>query len=207
VVNRLILDYDFILICGPVFPHEVVGFSGGGKYFFPGIAGPEIIHFTHWLGALVTSSRIIGTADTPVRRVINRAVEMIPRPHFLIGLVTTPEGVAGVWCGETEEAWAEAAALSARRHIVWVPEPYKLVLAIMPEMYADLWTGAKGAYKKEPAVADGGEIVVYAPHIREVSRVHGRLISEIGYYCRDYFLTQWDRFRGYPGGVLAIRLT
>jgi nickel-dependent lactate racemase len=58
-------------------------------------------------------------------------------------------------------------------------------------------------YKLEPAVADGGEIVIYAPHITEVSYTHGKIIDEIGYHCRDYFMKQWDRFKHYPGGVLA----
>jgi nickel-dependent lactate racemase len=202
-LNRLILDYDHILICGPVFPHEVVGFSGGAKYFFPGIAGPEIIHFTHWLGALITSYEIIGTPETAVRAVINRAVELVDRPHSLLALVAFPDGVAGVFCGPTLETWAEAAALSAQRHIVWVEKPVQRVLSIMPPIYRDLWTGAKGMYKMEPVVADGGEVVIYAPHIGEVSFVHGRLIDEIGYHCRDYFTQQWDRFRQYPGGILA----
>lgn len=202
-LNRAILDYDHLLICGPVFPHEVAGFSGGTKYFFPGIAGREIIDFTHWLGALVTSSEIIGIQDTPVRQVIDRAAAMVPRPHSLIGLVTHHEGIAGVFCGETSEAWRDAAALSVRRHIVQLVRPVRRVLAIMPEMYTDLWTGAKGMYKSEPAVADGGEVVIFAPHIEEVSRVHGRVIEEIGYHCRDYFLAQWHRFGHYPGGILA----
>jgi nickel-dependent lactate racemase len=73
----------------------------------------------------------------------------------------------------------------------------------MPELYDDLWTGAKGMYKMEPAIADGGEVVILAPHISEISYTHGRLIDEIGYHCRDYFLAQWDKFKGYPGGVLA----
>ena len=202
-LNRLILDYDHILICGPVFPHEVVGFSGGAKYFFPGIAGPEIIHFTHWLGALITSYEIIGTPETAVRAVINRAVELVDRPHSLLALVAFPEGIAGVYCGPTLETWAEAAALSAQRHIVWVEKPFRRVLSIMPPIYRDLWTGAKGMYKLEPVVADGGEVVIYAPHINEVSFVHGKLIDEIGYHCRDYFTQQWDRFGKYPGGILA----
>ena len=202
-LNRAILDYDYILICGPVFPHEVAGFSGGTKYFFPGIAGGEIIDFTHWLGALITSFETIGVADTPVRRIINRAASMVPTPYSLIALVTHHEGVAGVYCGPAEEAWREAAALSSKRHVVRLASPASRMLAIMPEMYTDLWTGAKGMYKSEPAVADGGEVVIYAPHIREVSHVHGRLIREIGYHCRDYFLAQWDRFRDYPGGILA----
>src|SRR5262249_3925347 len=97
----------------------------------------------------------------------------------------------------------QAAALSSRRHIVWVDHPYDRVLSIMPPMYDDLWTAAKGAYKAEPAVASGGEVVIHAPHVTEVSRVHGKLIEAIGYHCRDYFLAQWDRFSGYPGGILA----
>ncbi len=202
-LNRLILDYDYILICGPVFPHEVAGFSGGAKYFFPGIAGPEIIHFTHWLGALVTSYEIIGRVNTVVRDVIHRAAGFIDRPHSLLAPVVTHEGIAGVFCGPTFETWALAAALSAKCHMITVDRPFERVLAIMPTMYADLWTGAKGMYKLEPAVADGGEVVIYAPHIGEVSRVHGRLIDEIGYHCRDYFLAQWDRFGHYPGAILA----
>ncbi len=100
-VNRLILDYDHILICGPVFPHEVAGFSGGAKYFFPGIAGPEMIDVTHWLGALRTSYDIIGVADTPVRRMIHRALEFVDRAHSLLALVVGHEGVMGVFCGAT----------------------------------------------------------------------------------------------------------
>jgi lactate racemase len=84
-----------------------------------------------------------------------------------------------------------------------VDRPFDRVLAVMPTMYDDLWTGAKGAYKTEPAVADGGEVIIYAPHIHEVSYVHGHLIDEIGYHCRDYFLAQWDRFAHYPWGILA----
>jgi lactate racemase len=205
-LNRLVVEYEHVLICGPVFPHEVVGFSGGTKYLFPGIAAPPMIHFTHWLGALITSSEVLGTIDTPVRAVINRAASFLPTPLSLLGLVVTYEGVAGVFCGDgggNHDAWRQAASLSARRHIVWLDRPIDRVLTVMPPMYADLWTAAKGVYKTEPAVADGGEVVVYAPHVREASRVHGRMLDEIGYHCRDYFLAQWDRFGRYPGGILA----
>jgi nickel-dependent lactate racemase len=202
-LNRLIFDYDHILICGPVFPHEVVGFSGGAKYFFPGIAAPEMIHFTHWLGALAGSYEIIGKVETVVRAVIHRATGFVGRPHSLLALVVTHDGVAGVFCGPTFETWLKAAELSAQHHVITVEKPLQRVLAIMPRMYTDLWTGAKGMYKVEPAIADGGEVVIYAPHISEVSHVHGHLIEEIGYHCRDYFLAQWDRFGHYPGGILA----
>ncbi|MEN3338612.1 MAG: hypothetical protein V7647_2288 [Acidobacteriota bacterium] len=202
-LNRLATEYDHVLICGPVFPHEVVGFSGGTKYLFPGIAAPDIIHFTHWLGALITSSEVIGTIDTPVRAIIDRAAAMLKTPLSLLALVVTHEGTAGVFCGDPHEAWREAAMLSQRRHVQFVARAFNQVLAVMPAMYDDLWTGAKGAYKTEPVVADGGEVIVYAPHIREVSYVHGALIDRIGYHCRDYFLGQWDKFSGYPWGILA----
>ncbi len=202
-LNRLVTEYDHVLICGPVFPHEVAGFSGGTKYLFPGIAAAEIIHFTHWLGALNTSSATIGTANTAVRAVIDRAAALVPTPLSLIALVVTHEGVAGMFCGDVHAAWRQAAGWSARRHIAWLEQPVDRVLAIMPSMYDDLWTAAKGAYKTEPAVADGGEVVIYAPHVTEVSRVHGKLIEEIGYHCADYFLAQWPRFSRYPGGILA----
>ena len=202
-LNKLILDYDQLIICGPVFPHEVVGFSGGNKYFFPGIGGPEIINFTHWLGAVMTNYKVIGSGYTPVRAVIDRAATFIDRPLACFGLVVTHEGLAGLYFGTPQEAWQAASALSAQKHIVYVDQPFKRVLSIMPEMYDDLWTAAKGMYKMEPAVADGGEVIIYAPHITEVSYTHGKLIDQIGYHCRDYFLKQWDKFKDYPGGVLA----
>jgi nickel-dependent lactate racemase len=202
-LNKIIHAYDLAIICGPVFPHEVVGFSGGNKYLFPGIAGPEIINFTHWLGALMTSYKIIGVMNTPVRKVIDRAAEFVDVPTACFGFVVDHDGVAGLFFGSPKEAWSEAAQLSSKRHIIYKEKPYKRVLSIMPRMYDDLWTAAKGMYKLEPVVADGGEVIIYAPHINEVSYTHGKLIDEIGYHCRDYYLSQWERFKSYPGGVLA----
>jgi nickel-dependent lactate racemase len=202
-LNRLVFDYDQLIVCGPVFPHEVVGFSGGNKYFFPGISGPEVINFTHWLGALMTSYEIIGAGYTPVRAVIDRAASFIDVPKLCFALVVTYEGLAGLYAGTPEAAWQAAADLSSRLHIVWVDEPFRRVLSIMPEMYDDVWTAAKGMYKMEPAIADGGEVIIYAPHITEISYTHGHVIDEIGYHVRDYFVKQWPRFINYPWGVLA----
>ena len=202
-INRMILDCDQIVVCGPVFPHEVVGFSGGNKYLFPGIGGPEIIGLTHWLGALIGSFEVIGTETTPVREIIDTAVELVKVPVACFSLVVTKEGVSGLYFGEAKEAWRAAADLSARRHIVWVDEPFERVLSVMPSLYDDLWTAAKGMYKVEPAMADGGEVVIYAPHISEVSYTHGADIDKIGYHCRDYFTKQWDKFKSFPRGVLA----
>ena len=195
--------YEMVIVCGPVFPHEVAGFSGGNKYFVPGVAGPEIIDVTHWVGALLTSRGIIGTTDTPVRRMIDRAASFIPTPRFLIALVMHGQELRGLYVGAMEEAWRAAAELSAELDIIVVERPFERVLSVMPQMYDDLWTGAKGMYKLEPAIADGGEVVIYAPHITEVSYVHGRHLDEIGYHVRDYFLAQWDRFQHIPWGVLA----
>ena len=202
-VNRLVLDYDQLIVCGPEFPHEVVGFSGGNKYFFPGISGPEVINFTHWLGALLTSYEIIGAGYTPVRAVIDRAAALIERPKLCVAPVVTYHGLAGLFIGSMADAWQAAADLSSQVHIVWVEQPYRRVLSVMPAMYDDLWTAAKGMYKMEPAIADGGEVVIYAPHINEISYTHGRVIDQVGYHVRDYFVKQWDRFKEFPWGVLA----
>lgn len=202
-INRMVFEYDQVIICGPVFPHEVAGFSGGNKYFFPGIGGAEVINFTHWLGALTTSKRIIGTPDTPVRAVIDRAASFIDVPTLCFALVVTHDGLAGLYIGPPKIAWKQAAALSARRLINYVDKPFKRVLSVMPEMYDDLWTAAKGMYKLEPVIADGGEVIIYAPHITEISYTHGQIIDKIGYHVRDYFVKQWERFKDYPWGILA----
>ena len=202
-INRMILDYDQVLICGPVFPHEVVGFSGGNKYLFPGISGPEIIGWTHWLGALLSSYELIGTFSTPVREIIDMAAALVKVPVACLALVVTEESVSGLYFGAPQEAWRAAAELSAQKHIVWVDQPFQRVLSVMPSLYDDLWTAAKGMYKVEPAIADGGEVVIYAPHITEVSYTHGPDIDKIGYHCRDYFVKQWEKFKDAPRSVLA----
>jgi nickel-dependent lactate racemase len=151
----------------------------------------------------MTNYKIIGSGYTPVRAVIDKAAAFIDRPVACFCLVVTHAGVAGIYFGSAQEAWQAASALSAKKHIVYVEKPFKRVLSIMPEMYDDLWTAAKGMYKMEPAVDDGGEIVIYAPHITEVSYTHGKQIDQVGYHCRDYFVKQWEKFRDFPGSVLA----
>ena len=202
-LNRRILDYDRLLICGPVFPHEVAGFSGGAKYLFPGIAGPAIINFTHWLGALATSMRTIGVMDTPVRRVITRAARLVPRPIECVALVMDGQTLRGIYAGPHEEAFRAAATLSAQLNIHYVDLAFRQVLSMPATRYDDLWTAAKAMYKTEPVVTDGGEVIIYAPHITEVSYTHGPLIDAVGYHVRDYFLKQWARFADVPGAILA----
>jgi nickel-dependent lactate racemase len=202
-INRLLFDYDQVLICGPVFPHEVVGFSGGNKYLFPGVSSGEMINQTHWLGALLGSYNLIGTARTPVRALIDEAAGKITVPVACFALVLRSQEIAGIYFGSAREAWKEAAELSAREHVRWEDRPFRRVLSVLPEMYDDIWTGAKGMYKLEPAIADGGEVILYAPHITEFSYTHGPFLDRIGYHCRDYFLKQCDRFADVPRGVVA----
>ena len=203
-INRLIFDYDQVIIVGPVFPHEVVGFSGGNKYLFPGIGGPKILNFFHWLGAVCTNPMIIGNKWTPVRKVVDRAGAMVNVDKLCFALVVAPDkSLVGLFAGTPEAAWNEASELSKKVHITRKPKPFKTVLSCAPPMYEELWVAGKCMYKLEPVVQDGGKLIIYAPHVREVSSVHGKVLSEIGYHTRDYFLKQWDQFKHYPWGVLA----
>jgi nickel-dependent lactate racemase len=202
-INRRVRDYDLLCVVGPVFPHEVVGFSGGNKYFFPGISGPDVLNLFHWLGALITNYRINGTKRTPVRDVIDRAAAMIPVEKRCFCLNVMKADTKGIFFGTPEEAWSPAADLAARTHMRYYERPFHSVLAMAPAMYDEIWVAGKCMYKLEPVIADGGELIIYGPHIREVSITHGPLIRRIGYHVRDYFLAQMDRFADVPGGILA----
>jgi nickel-dependent lactate racemase len=202
-INRAALEYDHIIILGPTFPHEVAGFSGGAKYLFPGISGPDMINATHWLGALAGVVGTIGIKETPVRAMIDAAASRLKTPITLIALVVEGQGLSGLFIGDYLSAWSEAADLSAERHIRWVGKPFQRVLSCAPSMYDELWTGAKAMYKLEPAVAIGGEVVIYAPHLDTVSHVHGKYIYEVGYHILPYFLKDWELFKNIPLGVLA----
>jgi nickel-dependent lactate racemase len=261
-VNRLVFDYDQIILVGPVFPHEVVGFSGGNKYLFPGVSGPEILNFFHWLGAVVTNPKIIGNKWTPVRKVVDRAASLVNAPKLCFCMVVAPsqepggygwasqaspsvsperlftsrsadhsvpdltqqsenssqagngarpdqfkgqasQPLVGLFAGSPESAWDAASELSRQVHLVFKEKPFHTILSCSPTMYDELWTGGKCMYKLEPVLADGGELIIYAPHISEVCVAHGKALREVGYHCRDYFLKQWDKFKHYPWGVLA----
>jgi nickel-dependent lactate racemase len=203
-VNRLAVEHDAILIAGPVLPHEVVGFSGGTKYLFPGLSGAEMIDASHWLGALVGIGEIIGApGSTPVRALIDRAAALVPARQLCLALVADGGGTHGAFLGPPVAAQAAAAELSARVHVIHLPRPFRRVLAVAPTRYEDLWTAAKGIYKLAPVTADGGEIVLLAPHVKEFSTTHGQHIRRVGYHCRDYLLAHLDRLGDVPRGVLA----
>jgi nickel-dependent lactate racemase len=203
-INRMLFDYDQVIIVGPVFPHEVVGFSGGNKYLFPGVGGPQILNFFHWLGAIVTNPMIIGNKSTPVRKVIDRAGAMVKLDKLCFCMVVDPDKkLTGLFAGTPESAWDQASDLSRQIHITYKQKPFHTIISCAPPMYDELWTAGKCMYKLEPVLADGGELIIYAPHLNEVCVSHGSHIEAIGYHCRDYFVKQWDKFKHVPWGVLA----
>jgi nickel-dependent lactate racemase len=223
LLNRAVVEHDVALVVGPVLPHEVVGISGGNKYFFPGVGGQKIIDVSHWLGALITSAEIIGTTGiTPVRALIDDGAALIPAEKLALCVVTAEvadgaidgavdatvpspvrtSGLHSVSFGDTRASWASAAQVCAATHVTYLDAPVRRVLSIVPPMYDEIWTAAKGFYKLEPVVADGGEVILYAPHVKEIASSHPE-IHEIGYHCRDYFVKQWDRFSHVHWGVLA----
>lgn len=205
LVNRMAVETDICLILGPVLPHEVVGISGGNKYFYPGLSGHDVIDMSHWVGALITSYEMIGaTGITPVRQMIDAATELIPATKLLLGMIVAPgsDSLNFLAFGDSRAAWEACAEVSSQVHVRHVDRAYPRVVSLIPTMYEDMWTGAKGFYKMEPVVADGGELIIYAPHITEVSVMHPGIL-EIGYHNRQYYVEQWDRFKDHPWGELA----
>ncbi len=162
------------------------------------VAGPEVLNFFHWLGAVVTNPMIIGNKWTPVRKVVDRAGAMVQIPKLCLCMVVDSQGLAGLFAGTPETAWDAASDLSRDLHILRKPHPFQTILSCAPAMYDELWTGGKCMYKLEPVLADDGELIIYAPHISEVCVAHGQVLLEVGYHCRDYFLKQWERFKHYP---------
>jgi nickel-dependent lactate racemase len=203
-INQKALEYDHILIVSPVVPHECMGFAGGNKYFFPGIAGLDLVEAFHWLAAVITNPVVNGVKDTPTRRVIDRVVEFLPTPRTCFSFaVDEHHELACLYGGLPEESWPLAADYSAKLHIKYLDKPVKRVLGLTPPIYEELWVAGKAMYKLEPVVADGGELVIYGSHIKAVSFMHEHEIERIGYHVRDYFAKQWDRFRNEPKLILA----
>jgi nickel-dependent lactate racemase len=203
-INRKATEYDHILIVSPVVPHEAMGFAGGNKYFFPGIAGLDVVEKFHWLAAVITNPVVNGVKDTPTRRVIDRAVQFLPTPRTCLAFaVDAQHRLACLFAGPPEAAWSRAADASAKLHVKYLPRPYRRVLGLTPPIYEELWVAGKAMYKLEPIVADGGELVIFGPQVKAVSFMHGEAITRVGYHVRDYFTRQWDRFAHEPKLILA----
>ena len=187
-INKLLAPgiYDTVLVFGATVPHEVAGFAGGAKYFFPGVAGPELTHTTHWLGALAGIENIIARVDTPTRRLIEAAAELIPARIISLNTVVSRE-IDGelityaLFAGEIREAFRRAAEVSRQVHIRYTGRKYKKVIALLDPHYDELWVGGKASYKLGAIVEEGGELIIYAPQLTKISETHGALIEKYGY--------------------------
>jgi nickel-dependent lactate racemase len=191
-INRLLApgNYDVVLVFGGTVPHEVAGFAGGAKYFFPGVAGPDLTHATHWLGALATIEKVIGRVETPTRHMIEAAADFVPAEIISLNSVVTRSDdnrmkTHALFAGDFREAFRRAANVSRQVHIKYTGRKYSRVVALLDEHYDELWVGGKASYKLGGIIAEGGELIVYAPHLRAISETHGRLIEKYGYAPLD----------------------
>ena len=191
-LNRLLGPgiYDTVLVFGATVPHEVAGFAGGAKYFFPGVAGPDLTHATHWLGALASIENVIGRIETPTRHMIEAAAEFVPARIISLNSVVTRENdnrmrTHALFAGDVREAFRRGAEVSRQVHIRYTGRKYKRVVALLDEHYDELWVGGKASYKLGGIIAEGGELIIYAPHLRAISETHGLLIEKYGYAPLD----------------------
>lgn len=177
--------YDVVLVFGATMPHEVAGYAGGAKYFFPGVAGPDLTHMTHWLGALATIEHVIGRVETPTRRMIEAAAALVPAPVISFSSVSSRTNgllhTHALFAGDIREAMRRAAGVSRGVHVKYTGRRYRRVVALLDPHYDELWVGGKASYKLGGIIEPGGELIVYAPHLQQISVTHGRLIEKYGY--------------------------
>jgi lactate racemase len=177
--------YDVVLVFGATMPHEVAGFAGGAKYFFPGVAGPELTHMTHWLGALATIENVIGRVETPTRRVIEAAAEFVRSPIISFISVSTRDKAGlhthALFAGDIRKALRRAAEISRIVHIKYTGRKYRRVVALLDSHYDEMWVGGKASYKLGGIIEEGGELIIYAPQLNQISATHGKLIEKYGY--------------------------
>ncbi len=180
--------YDVILIFGATVPHEVAGFAGGAKYFFPGISGAELTHKTHWLGALNTIEKTIGRIETPTRHMIEAAADHITAKviAFTSVISRTSEDrlrTHALFAGDLRLSLRRAAEVSRHVHIKYTGRQYRRVVALLDEHYEDLWLGGKASYRLGAVIEPGGELIIYAPRLRSISETHGDDIERFGGYA------------------------
>ncbi len=192
-VNKLLVEgnYDLILSIGQVVPHEVVGMANYNKNIFVGTGGQEGINKSHFLGAVYGMERMMGKADTPVRRVLNYASDNFAK-HLPIVYVLTVVGkdetgrlvVRGLYIGDDYESFEQASALSLKVNFEMLEQPLKKVVVYLdPSEFKSTWLGNKSVYRTRMAIDNGGELVVLAPGLREFGedKAIDELIRKYGY--------------------------
>lgn len=189
-INRLLAPgyYDVVLIFGATVPHEVAGFAGGAKYFFPGVAGAELTHATHWLAALATIENVIGRIETPTRHLIEAAADFIHSEVVSFTSVVSRQRenrlqTHALFAGDIRLALRRAAEVSRQVHIKYTGRKYKRVVALLDEHYEELWLGGKASYRLGAVIEEAGELIIYAPHLRCISETHGAFIEKFGGYA------------------------
>lgn len=189
-INRLLAPsvYDLVLIFGATVPHEVAGFAGGAKYFFPGVAGSELTHKTHWLAALATIENIIGRIETPTRHLIEAAADQISAEVISFTSVCSRTDddrlrTHALFAGDYRTSLRKAAEISKAVHVKYTGHKYARVVALLDEHYKDLWVGGKASYRLGGVIEDGGELIIYAPQLTCISATHGEAIERFGGYA------------------------
>ncbi|MGO9438337.1 MAG: lactate racemase domain-containing protein [Terracidiphilus sp.] len=193
-VNRLIIEggFDLILSIGQVVPHEVIGMANYTKNILVGTGGRQGINRSHYLGAVYGMERIMGRADNPVRAVLNYASDRFLRELPIVYVQTVvgrkPDGglaVRGLYIGDDSECFYRAAELSVKVNFEMVDEPIrKAVVWLDPDEFHSTWIGNKAVYRTRMALADGGELIILAPAVREFGEDKGidGLIRKYGYH-------------------------
>ena len=189
-INKLLAPgaYDVVLVFGATMPHEVAGFAGGAKYFFPGVAGPELTHKTHWLAALAGIENIIGQVETPTRHLIEAAAVRLQAEIITFTSVctrTTDEGLRthALFAGDFQSSVRAAAEVSKKVHVRYTGRKYRRVVALLDEKYTDLWVGGKASYRLGGVIEEGGELIIHAPQLTCISDTHGAAIERFGGYA------------------------
>ncbi|NLD87411.1 MAG: DUF2088 domain-containing protein [Clostridiales bacterium] len=194
-VNKVILDksYDLILSIGQVVPHEVVGMANHNKNIFVGCGGNSMINNSHMLGAFYGMERIMGKDHSPVRKVFDYAEEkfLMDAPIFYVLTVTTQTAgkvnIHGLFIGRERKYFEEAVKLSQQTNLEFVDDPFKKVVVYLePKEFRSTWLGNKAVYRTRMAIADGGELIILAPGIRQFGEdpVNDELIRKYGYVGR-----------------------
>ncbi len=201
-LNRMLVEgsYDAIFSVGQVVPHEVVGLANYTKNIFVGTGGKEAIDKSHYLGAVYGMERMMGRADTPVRRVLNHAAEQyaaeLPIVYILTVLENTEEGeiiLRGVYAGDDNECFYAAAELAQQVNVYELSRPVDHVVAYLdPEEFHSTWLGNKAVYRSRMAIGDGGRLTVIAPGVRS--------------FGEDKQIDELIRAYGYRGTERALSL-
>lgn len=180
LMNKMAVEADLVIGLGQIAPHRIAGFSGGAKIVLPGIAGPDAIAHTHWIGGKEDGEKMLGFAENPVREEMNACAEAVGL-SFIVNAVCDPEGrLIGMVAGDVVQAHLRGCELARNVFGVSVPEQADIVIADSFPKDIELWQAAKALYAADLMVKPGGVVILVSPCVEGVSRAHP-LILERGY--------------------------